>query len=101
MRGLFENLEMTMELGNEQCQDQAMMQIKLGNFIAAMRWYNTAAARTIGHKKSDRYEARAKWCAEQAGVPYRGTDFAKDHEAIGNRPVSDVTNLGAADFMPF
>jgi low affinity Fe/Cu permease len=70
------------ELVNEQCREQALIQTKLGNFIMAMRWYNTAAARTIGHKKSDAYEAKAKWCAEMAGASYDRCYFAEDWEAV-------------------
>jgi hypothetical protein len=43
------------ELVNEQCRDQAEKYAKIGNHIMAMKWYNTAAARTIGHNKSDNY----------------------------------------------
>jgi hypothetical protein len=71
-----------MELVNEQCREQALKQIKLGNFIMAMRWYNTAAARTIGHKKTESYEADARQCAEQAGASYDRCYYAEDWEAI-------------------
>jgi hypothetical protein len=81
--GLFENVEMTMDkLSNEGCREQAEMQVKLGNFINAMRWYNLAMARTIGHKKRDAYEAKAKWCAEMSGAAYDRCHFAEDYEAI-------------------
>lgn len=70
------------KLVNEQCRDQALKQIKLGNFFMAMRWYNTAAARTIGHKKTDAYEEKAKWCAQQIGASYDGGCYAEDWEAI-------------------
>ena len=71
-----------MELVNEQCRDQALIQFKLGNFVNAMRWYNTAAARTIGHKKSDAYEAKAMECAKIAGAAYDRCYFAEDWEAV-------------------
>lgn len=71
-----------MELVNEQCRDQALANIKLGNFIMAMRWYNTARARTIGHKKSDTYEALAAQCAKNAGALFDRNSFAEDWEAI-------------------
>jgi low affinity Fe/Cu permease len=82
-RGLFDNVENDMDkLTNEQCRDQALIQTKLGNFINAMRWYNLAAARTIGHKKVDAYEAKAKWCAEMAGAAYDRCYYADDYEAV-------------------
>lgn len=71
-----------MELVNEQCREQALANEKLGNFHMAMRWYNTARARTIGHKKSDAYEARARWCAEQIGANFDRGNYAEDWEAI-------------------
>lgn len=71
-----------MELVNEQCSDQALIQIKLGCYINAMRWYNTAAARTIGHKKSGRYEAKAKECARLGGASYDPGSYAEDYEAV-------------------
>ena len=46
-----------------------------------MRWYNTAYARTIGHKKRDRYEQLACECAEKGDIEYQGADYAKDSEA--------------------
>lgn len=70
------------ELVNEQCREQALIQVKLGNFINAMRWYNTAAARTIGHKKSEMYEAKAKECAQIAGAAYDRCYYAEDYEAV-------------------
>lgn len=73
------------ELSNESCRDQADANIKLGNFHMAMRWFNTAAARTIGHKKTDMYEGKAKWCAEQIGASYDPGNFAEDWEAMDLR----------------
>jgi len=68
-------------LVNEQCRDQAKHWEKLGNFHMAMRWYNTARARTIGHKKSDTYEAEAERCAKQIGAVFDRNNFAEDWEA--------------------
>lgn len=83
VRGLFENVEMKMtKLVNEQCRDQAEIQIGLGCFINAMRWYNTASARTLGHKKSDAYEALARECAKKAGASYDPGSYAEDYEAV-------------------
>ena len=56
--------------------------VKLGNFHMAMRWYNTAAARTMGHKKTDMYERKAKWCAEMIGSSYDSGNYAEDWEAM-------------------
>lgn len=82
-RGLFDIVETDMtKLVNEQCRDQAMHWLKLGNFIMAMRWYNTARVRTIGHKKSDVYEAAAAECAKQAGALFDRNLFAEDWEAV-------------------
>jgi len=73
---------MTNKLVNEQCRDQAEHWKRLGNFHMAMRWYNTAAARTIGHKKTDAYEALAKNCAKQMGASYDPGNYAEDWEAV-------------------
>lgn len=74
------------KLVNEQCRDQAEANIKLGNFHMAMRWFNTAAARTIGHKKTEMYEGKARWCADQIEASYDGGNYAEDWEAIDLRP---------------
>jgi hypothetical protein len=73
---------MTHELVNEQCRAQAEIQIKLGCYINAMRWYNTAAARTIGHKKSADYHALAADCAKRGGASYDPSSYAEDYEAV-------------------
>jgi hypothetical protein len=70
------------ELTNEGCREQALANAKLGNYETAMRWYNTAAARTIGHKKTDSYEQLARNMAEMAGIKCRPGDYAKDSEAL-------------------
>jgi hypothetical protein len=80
--GLFDIVEMNMKLTNEQCRDQALIQFELGNYCNAMRWYNTAAARTIGHKKRDDYEAKAEECAKLAGAAYDRCHHAEDYEAV-------------------
>jgi hypothetical protein len=82
LTGLFDNWRTKMKLSNEQCRDQALIQFKLGNYINASRWYNTAAARTVGHKKADAYEAKARECAKLAGASYDRCYFAEDYEAI-------------------
>ena len=68
-----------MKMTNEGCRQQAILAAKKGNHKLAMRWYNTAYARTIGHKKSDRYEGLAIEQAKLAGIPH-AMDFAKDSE---------------------
>ena len=74
----------TMKMSNEGCREQARECASHGDYLQAMRWYNTAYARTIGHKKSDRYEQLARECAEKGGFEYRRTDYAKDVEAEVN-----------------
>lgn len=70
------------KITNEGCRAQAIKAAEAGNHILSMRWYNTASARTIGHKKSDRYEGLAIDQAKLAGVKYRLLDFAEDSEII-------------------
>ena len=70
------------ELVNEQCRDQAEKYSAIGNHIMEMKWYNTAAARTIGHKKSDDYERLAREAAKKAGAAYQRCSYAEDWEAI-------------------
>lgn len=84
-----------MKLSNEECCDQAKIQLKLGCYVNAMRWYNLAAARTLGHKKADAYEAKAKWCAEMAGASYDCGSYAEDYEAVQTERHLDLGMLGA------
>jgi hypothetical protein len=51
------------DFSNEQCRTLAEKAVAAGKPEEAMRWYNTAAANTIGHKKTDSY---LKLCAEVA-----------------------------------
>lgn len=69
------------KLTNEGCREQALNAIAEYKPKQAMRWYNTARARTIGHKKSDDYERLAKDAADLAGIEYNRNDFASDDEA--------------------
>lgn len=70
------------ELANEQCRDEAEAALKRGDHRLAMRWYNTAAARTIGHTKTASYEKLAKDAAKSGGITTDLYDFAKDAEAV-------------------
>ena len=70
-----------MKMSNEGCREQARECCDRGDYLQAMRWYNTAYARTIGHKKRDRYEQLACECAEKGDIEYQGADYAKDSEA--------------------
>lgn len=74
---------MKQQLTNEQCRDEALKQAKLGNHYMALRWYNTARARTIGHNKSADYERLAREQAKLAGINYASasTTYAEDWEA--------------------
>jgi len=56
---------------NEGCRTQANKCKDAGDFLNAMRWFNAAKARTIGHKKADRYEQAARWCAKEGGFEYK------------------------------
>ncbi len=56
---------------NEGCRTQANKCKDAGDFLNAMRWLNAAKARTIGHKKADRYEQAAKRCAKEGGFEYK------------------------------
>lgn len=60
----------TLELTNEGCREQALANAKIGNYRRAMRWYNSAAARTIGHKKSESYEQLSRGAAEMGGFKW-------------------------------
>jgi hypothetical protein len=71
-----------MTLVNEQCREQAQKAREAGNHKLSMRWYNTAAARTFGHKKSDDYERLAMMAAKDASIEYDRLDFATDSEAV-------------------
>ena len=72
------------ELTNEGCRDQAEKASAAGNHRLAYRWYNTAAARTIGHKKSDRYHELATIELNKAGLKASDVPdhYANDEEAI-------------------
>jgi hypothetical protein len=81
--GLFEKRGRQMpKLPNELCADQARAQAEAGNYVNAMRWYNTAAARSVGHKRREAYEDCARRYAKMAGVAYDRCYFAEDYEAI-------------------
>ncbi len=69
------------KLTNEQCREQALHAIEVGDYVQAMRWYNTAAAITIGHKKSEDYEALSRKAAIDGDILWDWGDFAKDDEA--------------------
>ncbi len=61
--------------------NQAEKNIQLGNIEQAIAWLNTAYARTIGHKKSDRIEAwKNKLCRENNIIDNHR--YAEDNEAI-------------------
>ncbi len=70
-------------LVNEQCRDQAEKASAAGDHILAYRWYNSAAAKTIGHNKSDRYHELAAIELAKAGVEAKDVKehYAKDEEA--------------------
>ncbi len=65
----------TQTLTNEGCRAMAIAAIESGDYYMAIAWYNSARARTIGHKKRDRYEALADGIAAKYNVP-RHADFA-------------------------
>ena len=65
-----------MAMVNEQCRRQANKCEDAGDFINAMRWFNSAGARTIGHGKAARYEQASKCCAKKGGFEYNGHDYA-------------------------
>lgn len=69
------------ELNNEACGDLAKAALARGDHKTAMRWFNTAAARTIGHSKTEMWEREAMRAAEAGGFPYVRNDYAKDSEA--------------------
>ena len=64
-------------LPNEACREQALLAIRRGDIEQAIAWINTAYARTIGHKKRDRYAAWADKLARENEVE-RHTRFADD-----------------------
>jgi hypothetical protein len=73
-----------MALVNEQCRDQAEKASATGNHLLAYRWYNTAAGRTIGHKKSDRYHELAANELAKSGIDPKTIKnmYAEDSEAV-------------------
>jgi len=68
-----------LRLSNEGCHDQSKLAEKEGRYVEAIKWLNTAYARTIGHSKSERYERMGDRIARQYGVE-RVHSFAKDTE---------------------
>ena len=72
---------MRRKMSNEGCKTQAQKSLARGAYLDAMRWFNTAAARTIGHKKRERYEACAYRAAIWGDIRYSRMDFARDDEA--------------------
>lgn len=65
-------------LVNEQCREQASRALNVKDFAGAMRWYNSAAARTIGHSKTDHYRSLAKLAARDGGLTYYPREYATD-----------------------
>lgn len=63
------------KLVNEQCNELAVQALALGNYGDAMRWFNTAAARTIGHTKRGVYEAKAENAANLGTIEYRPHEY--------------------------
>lgn len=72
------------QLTNEGCRNQAERALRDGNYLLAVRWYNTAAARTMGHKKTARYEAIAQGIRDEHNITAIPPDefYADDSEAI-------------------
>jgi len=69
------------KLNNEACREQAIACLSRGDFRNAVRWYNSACARTLGHGKADRYESLAKQCAKLGDIDYPSAGYAEDAEA--------------------
>ena len=63
----------------EACVDAAQAALAVGDPVLAMRWYNTARARTLGHRRRDRYEARADNIAAAHMIP-RDYGYATEEE---------------------
>lgn len=70
------------ELSNEGCREQAVKAKQAGNFRLAMRWYNSARARTIGHTKSAMYDDLAAECAKAGGFEFDPSDYAKGEPVL-------------------
>ena len=71
---------MRRKMSNEGCKTQAQKSLARGDYLDAMRWFNTAAARTIGHKKRDGYEGCAYRAASKGNIEYARMDFAREDE---------------------
>ena len=69
------------KLSNESCRHQANKAIERRDYDEAIAWLNTAYARTIGHKKSERYDNWACKIAREQGIQ-RHSRFAKDEDAV-------------------
>lgn len=68
-------------LTNEDCRDQAQKALDRNDPVQAIAWINTAAAYTLGHKKTDRYYAWARCIARDHDTECHSR-FAKDSEAV-------------------
>ena len=69
------------KLHNEDCRIQAMRALDRNDPVQAIAWINSAAAKTLGHKKTDRYYAQARGIARDHGIECHGR-FADDSEAV-------------------
>ncbi len=70
-------------LSNESCNPEAERCKSEGKFFEAMRWFNSARARTSGHKKADRYERAAEWCATKGGFEFERCNYADEYVIRG------------------
>lgn len=68
-------------MSNEACRDQAMKALDRNDPVQAIAWINSAAAYTIGHKKTERYYAQARGIARDHGIECHG-EFADDSDAV-------------------
>ena len=82
-------------LPNEACREQAVAAWNRRDYLAAMRWYNLANARTIGHGRSERYQAAAREAAKEGGINYNPLDFADDCEAVAIWPPAGIAKISA------
>lgn len=69
------------KLHNEDCRSQANAALERGDPEQAIAWINSAAAKTLGHKKTDRYYAWARCVARDHGIECHSR-FAEDSEAV-------------------
>lgn len=74
------NTHAHVKLTNEQCRDRAQACLDRGNPGDAMRWYNTAAARTIGHGKTEQYQVLAQRCAYAGAIQYAPGEYMDQGE---------------------